>query len=110
MIGETFQNNNHKNQNKIQDALFYTKEVKEQIAKLGTGEDAISFFAKYGNATPIKYVNCILSPTPDEIFRPYDLGVLPHVEGDITEIEYYTISASGIVHVLNDRTRRSNHI
>lgn len=24
-----------------------------------TGEDAIKFFAKYGNTTPIKFINCI---------------------------------------------------
>lgn len=24
-----------------------------------TGEDAIKFFAKYGNTTPIKFINCV---------------------------------------------------
>ena len=24
-----------------------------------TGEDAIAFFAKYGNTTPIKFIHCI---------------------------------------------------
>lgn len=27
--------------------------------KLRTGEDAISFFAKYGNSTAVKFINCV---------------------------------------------------
>jgi len=60
----------------------------------------VSFFAKYGNVTPIKYINCVLTVTPPETFRPYDLTVLPFKEGEITLPEYYTISASGITHVI----------
>jgi dynein heavy chain len=42
-----------------------------------TGEDAISFFAKYGNTTPIKFINCIRNDTnPEELFKPYELKVI----------------------------------
>ena len=44
---------------------------------INTGEEAISFFAKYGNTTPIKYIYCKQNTegAPAE-FRPYDLTVL----------------------------------
>lgn len=42
-----------------------------------TGEDAISFFAKYGNTTPIKFINCVRDDShPIEVFRPYDLKTI----------------------------------
>jgi len=41
--------------NKIQDAVFGDDHVREHISKLKTGEDAISFFAKFGQTTPIKF-------------------------------------------------------
>ena len=102
-----------------------------------TGEDVITFFARYGNTTPIKFVHCIrtqdmqvcfayfpclwfycvlywlscvwrheqardaladVSPQSIslEAFRPYDLSVVSHKH---QLIDYYTISASGVVHI-----------
>jgi len=40
----------------IQKALFMDEHVKKQLKQIKTGEDAISFFAKYGNSTPIKFI------------------------------------------------------
>ena len=34
-------------------------EVTKALKKIKTGELAISFFAKYGNTTPIKFINCV---------------------------------------------------
>jgi len=31
----------------------------EHLKLIKTGEDAIKFFAKYGNTTPIKFINCV---------------------------------------------------
>ena len=47
--------------------------VKKQLKQIKTGEDAISFFAKYGNTTPIKFIQCIRTPTAKEDFKPYYL-------------------------------------
>ena len=46
------------------------------MATLKTGEDVISFFAKEGNRTAVKFVYLVKSDTGDD-FRPYDLDVIP---------------------------------
>lgn len=61
--------------NKIQNALFIEKSVANVLSDIKTGKDAISFFAKYGNTTPIKFISCVQIKDPDN-FRPYDLEVI----------------------------------
>ena len=98
-----------KPKHKLQDALFFTKEVKDYLAQIKTGEEAIAFFAKYGNSTPIKFINCEKVITSLKVFRPYDLVVIPHKElGDLNKNDYYTVSANGIVHVYTEK-RRDRH-
>jgi dynein heavy chain len=75
IIKDLYSEKNVQQTNKIQDALFYTPEVIKQVLALQSGEEAIQFFAKYGNSTPIKYVNCTRKETSKEVFRPYDLDV-----------------------------------
>ena len=74
---------------------------------LKTGEAAISFFAKYGNTTPIKFINCVQKVNNEE-FRPYDLEVISTNENQKEMIlnEYYTISAHGIVKVYSEKMRK----
>lgn len=89
--------------------MFVDQAVSEIIYSIKTGEDAISFFAKYGNTTPIKFINCIRNDThPKEIFKPYDLKVIHTTENqkELTLNEYYTISAHGIVHVYTDKAKK----
>ena len=64
-----------KPQNKIQNALFVDKSVSNMLQTIKTGDMAISFFAKYTNTTPIKFINCIQMRNTEE-FRPYDLEVI----------------------------------
>lgn len=64
-----------KPQNKIQNALFVDKSVSNMLKSIKTGDMAISFFAKYTNTTPIKFINCIQRRDSEE-FRPYDLEVI----------------------------------
>lgn len=75
------------------------------------GEDAISFFAKYGNTTPIKFINCVRDDNhPSEVFRPYDLKTINKMnenQKNMTLDEYYTISAHGIVHVFTDKGKKN---
>jgi len=59
--------------------------MNEEVIKIQdsikTGEEAISFFAKYGNTTPIKFINCVRIETNNPaIFRPYDLIVINMTE------------------------------
>jgi dynein heavy chain len=88
-----------KQKDNIQKAAFMDESVKKKLKEIKTGEDAISFFAKYGNTTPIKFIHCIRAPTPKEVFKPYQLSVLPRQEREPNLTNYYTISASGIVNV-----------
>lgn len=76
-------------------------EAKKNLKK---GKDAISFFAKYGNTTPIKYIYCVKAQTGT--FSPYELDIV-HDENRLTKVrEYYTISFSGILHIFSSIKNR----
>jgi dynein heavy chain len=86
--------------------LFIDNAVNEQLKLINTGEDAISFFAKYGNSTPVKFIYCMRDTSvPSHIYRPYDLKVIKDGKNskEYTLIEYYTISALGIVHLYTEK-------
>ena len=82
-----------------QETLFVDREsfIFKELKKIKTGEDAISFFAKNGNSTPVKFLYCNKASQNSKEFRPYDLIVVPEKE---IQSEYYTVSAQGIVHVM----------
>ena len=70
-------------------------EVSEIMANIKTGIDAINFFARYGSDTPVKFVDLVQVDDP-KVYRPYDLVA---VNLHDVNMEHYTISSSGIVHV-----------
>jgi dynein heavy chain len=74
-----------------------------------TGEQAISFFAKYGQSTPIKFVKCRRKPVPGDQFRPYDLIKVEDDDDNpkSQEDEYFTISAQGVVHIQHQEKKGS---
>jgi hypothetical protein len=72
--------------------------------QLRTGEQAISFFAKHGNNTPIKFLNCNRKPVPPDLFRPYDLNVVKDEKA--LQDEYFTISAQGVVHICPEKGKK----
>jgi dynein heavy chain len=78
----------------------YIHQVLHQIL---TGEQAISFFAKHGNATPIKFLNANRRPVAPDQFRPYDLEVI-HDKKKLLG-EYFTISAQGVVHICPEKPK-----
>lgn len=87
LLKDMYSDKNAKQVNKIQHAFYYTPEVLEHLKTLQSGEEAIKFFATYGNSTPIKYINCIRADSikdesdnigPPKPFRPYDLLVFLH--------------------------------
>ena len=49
---------------------------KQILKSLNTGEDAISFFAKEGARSAVKFIYLVKADTGSE-FRPYDLSVVP---------------------------------
>lgn len=109
LISNVFDERNKKQGNKIQNAFFVDAAVNEMLNTIKNGEDAISFFAKYGNSTPIKFINCIRDDShPRHVFRPYDLKVIRTSEHqkEVTLNEYYTISAHGIVHCFTEKFKK----
>jgi dynein heavy chain len=70
-------------------------EMTAQSLNLSTGEDAISFFARYGKQSPIKFVH-LNRARSETIFRPYDLMV---VDAQKRDTNYYTMSEHGLVHI-----------
>ena len=111
MMKGLFRQGGKKPVNKIQNAMFVDQAVSEILHTIKTGEDGISFFAKYGNTTPIKFINCIRNDQhPQEEFKPYELKVIHTSENqkELTLNDYYTISAHGIVHVYTDKAKKSN--
>jgi len=89
-----------------QEAKYISKGtyIYQVLFAIETGEQAISFFAKHGHNTPIKFVNCKRKPVPGDQFRPYDLI---KVEDDkALESEYFTISAQGVVHIQQEKAKK----
>ncbi|KAG9392138.1 Dynein heavy chain and region D6 of dynein motor [Carpediemonas membranifera] len=69
--------------------------ARQIVTELRTGEDAIRYFSQAGDRDPVKFVYLVPAETGKD-FRPYDLLVVPKSK---TGTDYYTISASGVVHV-----------
>lgn len=71
-----------------------------------TGEQAISFFAKYGSNMPIKFLNCNRREVGPAEFRPYDLVTTQTQDPKELNQEYFTISAQGVVQVFRDKDEK----
>ena len=54
--------------------MYADKNVRNHTKKLKTGDDAIAFFAKYGNTTPIKFIHCIKNEEAG--YNPYSLKIV----------------------------------
>eukprot|EP00761_Pharyngomonas_kirbyi_P002590 gb/GECH01002594.1/.p1 GENE.gb/GECH01002594.1/~~gb/GECH01002594.1/.p1 ORF type:complete len:999 (+),score=228.83 gb/GECH01002594.1/:1-2997(+) len=80
----------HKKQHKKQ----VSPDHRSIISDLKTGEDAVAFFSR-SQQSPVKFVYLNRADTGLK-FRPYDLVVVSREE---TNSEYFTMSASGVVHV-----------
>merc|ERR1711904_394777 len=90
LINDLFEGKKRLKMNKIQNAIFEDDTVRDHILTLKTGEDAISFFAKYGGTTPIKFLNCVRAQNSSQ-FRPYDLIII-HDYSEILKLnEYFTV-------------------
>ena len=91
---ELFKEKNKFKLNKIQNAMYADRKVRKHIRKLKTGDDAIAFFAKYGNTTPIKFIHCVKNGIS---YNPYRLRIVHNTTKLAKAKEYYTVSPSGIV-------------
>jgi hypothetical protein len=105
-----------KTEDEGKDQVFQAREAKyiskgtyiwQLLSQIETGEQAISFFAKHGHNTPIKFINCKRKPVPADQFRPYDLVKIEDEKA--LENEYFTVSAQGVVHVSQDKGKRNKN-
>jgi dynein heavy chain len=103
IVEDLFKAKNRLKMEQIQNAVFEDNDVKEHLYNLTTGEHAIRFFAKYGNTTPIKFINCMRKSSNE--FKPYDLVIIHDYQEVIKMDEYFTVSPSGIVHVITQSNR-----
>eukprot|EP00946_MAST-07B_sp_MAST-7B-sp1_P003364 g3364.t1 len=72
------------------------------VPVLETGEDAITYFAKNNDQTPLKFVQLNRAPGWNEgkNWRPYDLVVVR--EGETLQHEYFVFSSKGVMQFLRD--------
>ena len=104
IITTLFKNKHKFKINKIQNAMYEDKNVKSHIAELKSGDDAVAFFAKYGNTTPVKFIHCVRDPSSP---NPYHL-LIEHEPSKLNKASsYYTVSASGIVIIYKAKSKRS---
>ena len=69
------------------------------LAQLRTGDDVMTFFVRYADNCPVKFLH--LNPVRHATrFSPYTLRVVPEEE---VEPEHFTMSAKGVVHVCPGR-------
>ena len=76
------------------------------MKQLYSGEEAIAFFAKYGNTTPIKNIHCV----KDDKYplNPYKMRIV-HDQIELTKTnEYFKISSSGIVQIFSSSNLSHN--
>ena len=78
--------------------------IHQLLTQIKTGEQAISFFAKHGNNTPIKFLNCNRKPVSPDQYRPFDLVTVRDEKA--LNPEYFTISAQGVVHVCPEKGKK----
>lgn len=82
--------------NNLKNRLFAEIVTPAELEALKTAEDAIAFFVRHGDASPIKTLYCE-RPCKE---APYDLVVIPE---ERAQSEYFVISASGVLHVRPDQ-------
>ena len=70
--------------------------VEAAVAKhVRTSDDAVEFYAQFGQDSPVTFFFCVRADT-GLLFRPYDLLVVPR---ERVGRDYYTISATGVMHM-----------
>ena len=92
--------NKKKEENTEQEEELYEKKDSKTAARykdIISGEQAVQFFAMYGNTTPIKFIFCKKKEQINKyINRPYELE---KIEAKDAIGDYFIISPTGITHV-----------
>ena len=68
-------------------------------AGIFTSNDVIEYYVKNGLGAPIKVFYCVDAPRTEDSFTPYDLLVVPKNQVQGKNVEHYTVSSSGVVHI-----------
>lgn len=69
--------------------------MRQQLAEMRTGEDAIAFFSRFGGNSGVKLLYCNLASPEGKSTNPWDLVIVPQHR---VQPEHFTISANGVVH------------
>jgi dynein heavy chain len=92
-------------ENKELEVELYLKKnskIAKAFNKLGNGEEAVQFFAMYGNTTPIKFIFC-RKRVYDKvyIYEPYELEIIKdkRIETIRSFKDYFIITPTGITHI-----------
>mmetsp|Transcript_71821 Transcript_71821/g.126845 ORF Transcript_71821/g.126845 Transcript_71821/m.126845 type:complete len:773 (+) Transcript_71821:66-2384(+) len=78
--------------------------MKQELADMKTGDDAVAFFTRHGRNTDVKLIYCVrqsqsVSAKSHLAVSPYDLMVV--TEDHIAKgSEHFTITPNGVVHVM----------
>ena len=96
--------NKKKDENSAHEEELYEKKDSKTAVRYNeiiSGEQAVQFFAMYGNTTPIKFIFCKKKEQPNRyINRPYELQ---KIEAKDAIGDYFIISPTGITHVYDLR-------
>ena len=68
-------------------------------AGIFTSNDVIEYYVKNGLGAPIKVFYCVDAPRTEDSYAPYDLLVVPKNQVQGKNVEHYTVSSSGVVHI-----------
>lgn len=77
--------------------------LRKQLREMRTGDDAVSYFTRYGGNTQAKIIYCLPASSltqENEAPGPYDLVVVQEDRIRRETGEYFTITPSGVVHVV----------
>ncbi|KAK3272243.1 hypothetical protein CYMTET_19451 [Cymbomonas tetramitiformis] len=69
---------------------------RSELQQLRSSNDVVQYYVRNGHFAEVKLFHCNIADT-GENFRPYDLVAVPR---ELAEPEHYTISVSGVVHVV----------
>ena len=62
-------------------------------------QEIVEYYVRNGLGAPIKVFYCVDAPVTDDSYTPYDLAVVPKEHVENKDVEHYTVTSSGVVHI-----------
>ena len=80
-------------------ALTATKHTLPGEELITNSEQIVEYYVRNGLGAPIKVFYCVDAPVTETSYTPYDLIVVPKEFVERKDVEHYTATSSGFVHV-----------